>query len=53
MTPPIPKGMGDYEEPEDPPEYDDDPAPEDYAEHGDDPAPDWPPEPEPWHGEEP
>ena len=53
MTPPTPRGMGDYDPPEDPPEYDDDPAPEDYAEHDDDPAPDWPEPPDPWHGVDP
>ena len=52
MTPPTPRGMGDYDPPEDPPEGED-PNPEDYAEHGDDPAPDWPEPPDPWHGVEP
>ena len=53
MTPPTPRGMGDFDPPEDPPECDDDPAPEDYEEHGDDPAPDWPEPPDPWHGVDP
>ena len=66
MTPPTPRGMGDFDPPEDlpeddrfpeddrvPEECDDDPAPEDYAEHGDDPAPDWPEPPDHWHGVDP
>ena len=54
MTPPTPRGMGDYDPPEDLPEDDrfpeDDRVPE---ECDDDPAPDWPEPPDPWHGVDP
>mgnify|MGYP001571978958 CR=1 FL=1 len=43
----VPPGTGDHEPPED-----EDAGPDDFG-PPDDPAPDWPPEPSPYHGEDP
>ena len=51
MTPPTPRGMGDYDPPEDLPERADEA--EDFGEPYSDAPLDWPEPPDPWHGVDP